>query len=321
MKRDPPDVLVLRGKPHGISSREYARALDERLPANVTVEAAKTPAEERAMITDTPVVTGGDIGDGLLSAADELALFACTAAGYEHLPVEPMAESGIAVTNAAGVHGPNIAEHVLGSFLAFARGFFRARRQQARHEWRGFQSRELDGTRVVIVGMGAIGQSIVDRLAGFDVTTAGVRYTPEKGGPTDEVYGFGDIHEALAGAEYVAIATPLTDETRGLIGTDELATLPPSAVLVNVARGPIVETDALVEAVQANHLRGVALDVTDPEPLPNDHPLWDFENVFITPHTSGHTPEYFDRLADIVAPNVEIVLGDGDLADLENRVV
>ena len=299
---------------------EYVEALRRRLSADVTVTRARTPAEERDRIGDVPVVSAGHISESLLEQAGEIELFACMYAGYEHLPLKTMTDRGIAVTNASGVHGPNIAEHVLGSFLAFARGFFRARRQQRNHEWRAFQSRELDGSRVAIVGLGAIGRAIVERLRGFDVTTAGVRYTPEKGGPTDEVYGFGEIHQALTGAEYVAVATPLTEETQGLIGADELATLPPTAVLVNVARGPIVDTDALVDSLRANHLRGAALDVTHPEPLPNDHPLWDFENVFITPHKSGHTPEYYERLADIVAPNVETILSDDDPEALRNRV-
>ncbi|WP_248299501.1 D-2-hydroxyacid dehydrogenase [Halorhabdus amylolytica] len=320
MSNDSPDVLVLRGKPHGIPSREYATALRDRLLDDVSIAAARTPGDEREAIEEAPIVTGGNIGESLLERAESLEMFACTAAGYEHLPLETMADRGIAVTNASGVHGPNIAEHVIGSFLAFARGFFQARRQQRDHEWRAFQSRELAGSRVAIIGMGAIGRAVTDRLAGFDVTTVGVRHTPEKGGPTDEVYGFEDIHEALAGTEYVAIATPLTAETRGLIGAEELATLPPTAVLVNVARGPIVETEALVDALRANHLRGAALDVTDPEPLPNDHPLWDFENVFVTPHQSGHTAEYFERLADIVAPNVETILDEGDPDSLRNRV-
>ncbi|WEL17007.1 Phosphoglycerate dehydrogenase [Halorhabdus sp. SVX81] len=320
MRSEDPDVFVLREKPHGIPGVAYAEALRQRLSDDVTVRAARTPAEERAAVTDAPVVSGGHFREALLDRAEALELFACMYAGYEHLPLETLAERDIAVTNAAGVHGPNIAEHVVGAFLHFARNFTRARRQQQRHEWRHFQSSELSGSRVAIVGMGAIGRTIVERLSGFDVTTVGVRYSPEKGGPTDEVYGLDEIHEALVDAEYVAVASPLTEETRGLIGRDELQTLPPSAVLVNVARGPIVDTDALLAALRQNHLRGAALDVTDPEPLPNDHPLWDFENVLITPHVSGHTPEYYERLADIVAPNVETILAGGDHDDLENRV-
>jgi len=98
-------------------------------------------------------------------------------------------------------------------------------------------------------------------------------------------------------------------------------TIDPDAVLVNVARGPVVETDALVEALRSNWIRGASLDVTDPEPLPEEHPLWTFENVQITPHNAGHTPQYYDRLADIVAENVTRIDDDGADADLENQVL
>ncbi|MFB6163363.1 MAG: D-2-hydroxyacid dehydrogenase [Halococcoides sp.] len=315
-----PDVVVLRGKPHGMDPATYAAALRERLD-DATVALAETPADERALVADAPVVTGFSIDEDLLDAAGALDLFACTYAGTGHLPRGALAERDVAVTNASGVHGPNIAEHVIGAFLTFTRRFLTARRRQDRHEWRSYQAREFAGSRVAIIGLGAIGRTIADRLASFEVETVGVRYSPAKGGPTDEVVGFDRLHDALAGSEYIALATPLTDETRGLIDEEAFLTMDSDAVLVNVARGPVVDTDALVAAIRNNHVAGAALDVTDPEPLPPEHPLWDFENVLISAHVAGHTPDYYDRLADIVAPNVERVLAGEDLAELENRVV
>ncbi|AWB27273.1 D-2-hydroxyacid dehydrogenase [Halococcoides cellulosivorans] len=318
--RTDPDVVVLRGKPHGMAPERYADALRDRLP-HVGIARAETPADARSLVESAPVVTGFSIDESLLDAADAIELFACTYAGTGHLPRETLADRDIAVTNASGVHGPNIAEHVIGAFLTFTRKFLTARRRQQRHEWRSYQAREFTGSRVAIVGLGAIGRTLADRLAAFDVETVGVRYSPEKGGPTDEVVGFDRIHDALAGSEYVALATPLTEETRGLIDADAFLTMPTDAVLVNVARGPVVDTDDLVAAIRDNHIAGAALDVTDPEPLPPEHPLWDFENVLISAHVAGHTPAYYDRLADIVAPNVERVLAGDDLSDLANRVV
>lgn len=116
------------------------------------------------------------------------------------------------------------------------------------------------------------------------------------------------------------LACPLTETTRGLVGREELLTIDPEAVLVNIARGPVVDTDALLEALRGNQIRGASLDVTDPEPLPEDHPLWNFGNVQITPHNAGHTPKYYDRLADIVAENVER-FDAGDGAELRNQVL
>ncbi|OVE83302.1 D-2-hydroxyacid dehydrogenase [Natronolimnobius baerhuensis] len=315
------DVLVLRKGTHGIPIEQYAAALRERL-TDRTVRLARTPAQERELIDDAEFVTGMLLSDDVLEAATNLEVFACAYAGTGHLPLDQLEERGVAVTNASGVHGPNIGEHVLGAILRFTRRFHVGQRQQDRREWRHYQAHELQGSTVTIVGLGAIGQAITERLEPFGVDTIGVRYTPEKGGPTDEVIGFdGDaFHEALARTDYLVLACPLTETTRGLVGREELLTIDPEAVLVNIARGPVVDTDALLEALRGNQIRGASLDVTDPEPLPEDHPLWNFGNVQITPHNAGHTPKYYDRLADIVAENVER-FDAGDGADLRNQVL
>ncbi|NHN59313.1 MULTISPECIES: D-2-hydroxyacid dehydrogenase [Halorussus] len=316
---DSPDVVVLRKSTHGVPVSEYVAELRERLPEH-DVRHARTPTEERDLLADARVVAGMELDEELLAHADELELFACAYAGTGHLPLDALEERGVAVTNASGVHGPNIGEHVLGNILVFARRLHEGWRRQREREWRHFQAHELRGSTVTVVGLGAIGQSVVERLQGFGVDTIGVRYTPEKGGPTDEVVGFGgsEFEDALARTDYLVLACPLTDTTRGLIGEAELKTLSPEAVLVNVARGPVVDTDALLWALRGNHLRGAALDVTDPEPLPEDHALWNLENCLITPHCSGQTPEYYARLADIVAENVRR-LDAGE--ELTNRVV
>ncbi|WP_114576363.1 D-2-hydroxyacid dehydrogenase [Saliphagus sp. LR7] len=313
------EIVVLNGSAHGIPSSECADALRERLDREV--ELAESPAEEVELIRDAEVAVGGNMREEVIDAAGELELFACSSAGVGHLDLDALGERGIAVTNASGVHGPNIAEHVLGWMLMITRRLDEGLARQDRREWSHFQAfGEFQGSRVCVVGLGAIGQAIVERLAGFGVETVGVRYSPEKGGPTDEVYGFDEIEEALVGVDYLAIACPLTDETRGLIGGEELATLPPDAVLVNVGRGPIVETEALVSALRNNKLHAAALDVTDPEPLPEDHELWGLSNVYITPHNSGHTPHYWERVAEILVRNLEHVEETGEYDDLENQV-
>ena len=312
-----PDIVVLRQKIHGIDGYDYAEVLRARLP-EYEIAVARTPAEEREYLSEARVATGFSIDEETLAAADELDLFACVFAGTGHLPRAAFEERGVPVTNASGVHGPNISEYVVGAMIGHAHGFHRAKRQQARREWRSYPTTEVSGSRVAVVGLGAIGQAVVDRLSAFDVETVGVRYTPEKGGPTDEVYGFDRIHEAVADAEYVVLACPLSDATEGLIDGEVLRTMRTDAVRVNIARGRVVDTDALVSAIRSNAIRGAALDVTDPEPLPEDHPLWGLTDVTITPHNAGHTPEYFDRLTDVLAENLERLDAGDD--DLRNRV-
>ena len=316
------DLAVLRSDVHGIATAEYAGALRSRLP-DTTIRVATTPAEELELLADAEFVTGVTFDDEQLEVASNLRVFACAYAGTGHLPMDALAERDVTVTNASGVHGPNIGEHVLGAILSFTRRFHVGARRQRRREWRSYQAYELQGSTVTVVGLGALGRAVCDRLQPFGVETIGVRYSPEKGGPTDEVIGFDDdaFHEALARTDYLVLACPLTDQTRGLVDREAFRTLDPESVLVNVARGPVVDTEALVSALQSNAIRGASLDVTDPEPLPEDHPLWTFGNVQITPHNAGHTPEYYERLADIVAENARRIEETGSYRGLKNQVI
>ena len=314
-------IVVLRRDIHGMPIDGYADAIRERLP-NHEVRLARSPREERELIRDAEVVTGLS-PDGLLEHAAQLELFQCLYAGTEHLPLDELEARGVTVTSAAGVHGPNIAEWVIGMMLTFARQLHTGFRRADRREWRHFQANEIFGSPVTIVGLGNIGMAVAERLGGFGVDTIGVRYTPSKGGPTDEIVGFQDdeFHDALARTDYLVVACPLTDTTEGLIDAAAFETLPPTAVLLNIARGPIVDTGALVRELQTGGIAGAALDVTDPEPLPEDHPLWTFENVLITPHNSGHTPAYYERVADILAENLERVEERGYESHLRNQVI
>ena len=314
------DIAVLDHDAHGIPAADYAEILTRRLPDR-EVRLAATPDEHERYLREATVVAGKYIDAEEAATAENLRLFACNAAGVDHLPLDALTERGVAVTNASGVHGPNIAEHVLGWVLTFARRLDEGRRRQRRREWRRFQSfTELAGSTVTVVGLGSIGETLVERFEGFDVDTVGVRYAPEKGGPTDEVVGYDDLPEVLPGTDVLVLACPLTETTEGLIGEGELDALPTDAIVVNAARGGVIDTPALVDALRSNALHGAALDVTDPEPLPSDHDLWGFENVFLTPHVAGHTPKYWERRADILVENLERVDETGEYDGLRNQV-
>lgn len=315
------EIAVLRQRIQGLDEADYAAEIRNRLP-EAEVRVARTPQAEREALESATVATGLDLDPADLEDARNLELFACVFAGTDHLPTDALSEHGVAVTNASGVHGPNIAEHVLGGILSFARGFPTAWRRKERREWRAYETPELKGSTVTVLGLGAIGTGVIERLEPFGVHTIGLRYSPEKGGPADEIGGLGeaDLYDALSRSEYVVIATPLTEATEGLIDGEALQTMPPEAVLINIARGPIVETDALVHELQRNALRGAVLDVTDPEPLPPDHVLWNLDNVLLTPHSAGFTPAYWERRAEILAENVRQAEETGAFENLRNQV-
>lgn len=297
------DVLVLDQTIHGMSTREYRDVLRERLP-DMRVELAATPSEYEELLPQARTVTGFEIDADDVERATNLERFVCTFAGTDHLPLDALEENDVAVSNASGVHGPNAAEQVLAYVLSFARNLDRGWRQSDAGTWNHYRAGELYGSTVTVVGMGSIGGAILDRLEPFGVDTVGVRNTPSKGGNADEVVGFGDLPEILPRTDYLVLACPLTEKTERLVDEAALDLLSPESVLVNIARGEVVETDALVQALKTNELRAAALDVTDPEPLPDGHPLWNLDNCLITPHNVGHTPRYWDRMADIIVEDI-----------------
>lgn len=237
---------------------------------------------------------------------DRLAVFACTFAGVDHLPLDRFDREGVVVTNASGIHSIGIAEQVIGNILVFGRGL---EQSWSSDHCIGGGSNDLfslAGSTVTIVGLGAIGSAVGTRLAGFDVTRIGVRHSPEKDGPVDKIIGYdqSEFQSVLAETDVLVLSCPLTRLTEKLIDETAFSILPPTAVVVNVARGGVIDTPALVQALASHEIGGAALDVTDPEPLPSDHALWTFDNCRITPHMGGHTPLHWERLASIVATNL-----------------
>jgi phosphoglycerate dehydrogenase-like enzyme len=190
----------------------------------------------------------------------------------------------VMVCNARGVFDAPLAEWAVGAILAMQRGLVQARDAQRRGEWEAIEPPELVGKRVVILGLGSIGTAISDRLRAFGVEVIGVGRTAREG-----VRGLAELDEVLPEAEILVNVLPLTGATNGLLDARRLGLLPDGALVVNAGRGPTIETAALVEELRAGRLRA-ALDVTDPEPLPPDHPLWGLPNVLITPHIGGDSP-------------------------------
>jgi phosphoglycerate dehydrogenase-like enzyme len=204
-------------------------------------------------------------------------------------------------TGAQGAYADDVAEHVLGFILAAARRLPQAAR---RRNWIRESGRRVEGATVGLVGAGGIGTAVIRRLAPFGVRVLALTRSGREVPGAERSVGFEALDELLRESDYVVLAAPLTEQTRGLIGAWELELIGPDGWLVNVARGPLVETNALVEALREGRLGGACLDVTDPEPLPDGHPLWELENVLITPHVANPPDLEIDLLAARVEENV-----------------
>ena len=319
------DVLVHHSVP-AVFGREFARdlcsRLDAALPSADRIETVTTAAESGATIGDADVVLtvrpiGDELPDG--TAPDWVQTLN---SGVDSYDLDALADRGVAVTNAAGVAANPIAEQVLGYLLVFERRIHKGIRQQERDGiWRDYSAGELGGKTLGIVGVGAIGTRVAELASAFDMEVIGTKRTPETAPDVvDEAYSPSGLPELLARSDYVVLACPLVEATRGLIGSEELMSMRSDAVLVNVARGEVVTESALETALQQGRIRGAALDVFEEEPLPPESPLWDLPNAVITPHMAGSTPKYADRIGELFEENYRRYVS-GDLDDLRNRVV
>lgn len=284
-----------------------------------------TPDELRPeVLSQAEIIVCGHFAREWLPHCHRLRWIQFLGAGIEGSLSPELLTSDIILTNASGVHAVPIAEHVFGILLMFARELHRCVRQQMRAEWNrdGFreQVRELHGATLGVVGLGAIGTAVAERGKAFGMRVIATRRNPQqKAKCVDLLLSSAQLPDLLRESEYVVLCVPLTPETRGLIGERELRLMRRDAVLVNIARGRVIDQSALIRALQEGWIAGAGLDVFDPEPLPADSPLWQMPNVIITPHVSGVTPHYGDRAAQIFLHNLHAYLA-GDLAAMTNVV-
>jgi phosphoglycerate dehydrogenase-like enzyme len=228
-------------------------------------------------------------------------------AGVEEYSFEDLMAAGITLTNGKILQGPEIGDHAMALLLALTRSLHLMLRSPATREWIAPCARpiELRGKTAVVLGFGGIGVQIVERAVGFGMRILTV--TPEDVPHMNAIqhsYKPDQLAEVLPLADVLFLAAALTRETTGIIGRRELALMKRSAYLINVTRGRMIRTDALVEALREGRLAGVGLDVTDPEPLPPDHPLWTFENVVITPHLAGVSDGHHERRLELFRDNL-----------------
>ena len=281
--------------------------LEPRLPEGMEVAWFTSPAEAAAGIADAEIAwvdmqPTALVADAIRAAGPGLKWVSTIYAGLDAFPLDLLRDRGITVTNGSGINAVAVAEYAVMGVLVAAKRLDEVVRAHDRREWpKDAPGKvELDGTAALVIGYGTIGRLIGDRLAALGVDVTGVTRSGRDGTLTPDAW-----RARLGEFDWIVLAAPSTDETQALIGADELAAMRDTAWLVNIARGDMVDQEALVAALHERRIAGAFLDPTDPEPLPADHPLWSAPNTLVTMHLSGRSQTtMFQRAAALFLENL-----------------
>jgi D-2-hydroxyacid dehydrogenase (NADP+) len=268
-------------------------------------------------IADADVYMGW-LNQDIFRAAKKLKWIQSPSSGTDYyLAIPELVQSDVLLTSASGTHGACLAESALGMIFAFTRGIRDAIVSQQQHSWAIRQIRpklvELTGSTLGIIGLGKVGRALAERAQAFGMRIVAVDLYPvDKPDYVEQLWGLESLGDLLREADYVVVTVPRTPQTRGMIGAEQLSVMKPGAILVGISRGGIIDQEALVQALREKRLVAAALDVCDPEPLPEDSELWDLENLLITPHVAGGTQFEAQHVLEIFRENLERFL-EGDL--------
>ncbi|WP_138495501.1 D-2-hydroxyacid dehydrogenase [Paenibacillus pinistramenti] len=280
-----------------------------------------------ARLPDAEVLLGwkSSSADILLRQDSSLKWIQNWSAGVEHMPLQRFKELGITLTNASGVHPFPISEHIFAMLLSLTRRVHTAIRNQAAHTWGVSEEGmgEAHGRTIGILGVGAIGSETARLAKAFQMTVLGLRHSGKPDPWVDRMYEPSGLNELLAECDYVVNCLPHTKDTDKIMGEAQFAAMKRGACYINIGRGATTDTAALVAALQNGTVGAAGLDVFEEEPLPQDHPLWDMEQVILTPHISGASASYTERLVSIFTENLRLyVQGQApglNVVDLEKQ--
>jgi len=286
------------------------RTLKQLREAVPTVEIVIAESKDDALnkVVDVDAIYG-PVSSELIKAGKKLRWVQVTSAGVEGYLFPELVESDIILTNAKGVYAIHIAEHVMALILSFGRAINILIHRQRDEIWESRANLpviEINGLTLGIVGLGGIGLEVAKsahalgmRILAVDPTQT---YQPDY---VENLWRLDKLHDMLKEADFVTICCPLTPQTRQMMSTEEFKCMKPTAYLINIARGGIVDQEALIKALKTKEIAGAGLDVTVPEPLPKGNPLWQMENVIITPHMAGQSPLSSRRLMKVFTENLK----------------
>jgi phosphoglycerate dehydrogenase-like enzyme len=268
---------------------------------------------------DILLTFGAHMADHVLEKGKKLRWIQALGTGVDGIVDRPPFREGVLVTNMHGLHGDSVPEAAIMLMLALARDLPRAMRNRDARKWERYPSRLLKGKTVGIFGVGAIAKSLAPKCKSFGMKVIGITSAVRGVEGFDRMVRRDDLESAVGELDFLVLLTPYTRETQGIVGAKVLAAMKPAAFLVNLARGGIVDEDALLGALRGGRLAGAALDVFASEPLPGDHPFWSMDNVIVTPHLGGFHDQYAEEALPTVIENFRKFLA-GDVAHMVNVV-
>lgn len=290
---------------HLAALADYARHPDEPRLQDRELIVLPDDASLVAALPDIEVLMGFRVPPGHWSTAARLRFIQVPGAGVDSVISQPDLSPDVVICNAGGTHEPEMSEFVIAMLHAVTYRVPEIVDQQRSRKWRPtLPGRPLTGGRLCVLGLGTIGQAVARRARALGMEVVGVRNSGRPVDGIERVVRAEQRMEVLEGATALVVLTPLTPNTRGLVGTDELAALAPGAVVVDVSRGGVTDLDALTAALDSGHVAAAAVDVFPTEPLPRESPLWSTPNLLVTPHTAGSSSDYKRRIANCFADNL-----------------
>jgi D-2-hydroxyacid dehydrogenase (NADP+) len=309
------NVLIL-----DMNAQQYRDRLVRRFPT-VNFHAVQHAKDAEAVIAEIDVIMalGHHVPRPLIAAARNLKWMQALTTGTDTLTVPGVLPDHVLLTSTRGIHGPQMSELAFLNMVALSRNFRKMQRNQAEAKWEQWGQPILEGTTIVIVGLGLLAEHLAERCKLFGMYVVGVSGGRSDVPHFDEVAPRSELVKVAARADFLMLLVPYSSETHHLINRDVLAAMKPSAYLINLARGGVLDEAALIEHLQAGKIAGAGLDIFTKQPLPPDNPLWRMPNVIITPNIGGRSDRFVEQTMTIIEPNLQAFI-EGRLKDLRNVV-
>jgi len=308
-------VLIL-----DMNAQQYRDRLAPRFPA-AQFHAVRHAKDAEAVVPELDVIIalGHHIPNPLLAAARKLKWVQALTTGTDTLTAPGVLRQDVILTSTRGIHGPQMSELAFMNMIALARDFRKMQRNQSEAKWEQWGQPILEGKTIVIVGLGLLAEHLAVRCKLFGMHVIGVSGGRTEANDFEEVVSRSTLAEVTARADFLMLLVPYSPETHHLVNREVIAAMKPSAFLINLARGGVLDEAALIDALQAGKIAGAALDIFSKQPLPPDNPLWRMPNVIITPNIGGRSDNFVEQTLTIVEPNMAAFL-DGRLKDMRNVI-